>query len=52
MKNRFPVATTISKAQKEKLQRLSELTRIPQARLIEEALTLLFENHEGKAAGK
>lgn len=49
MKNRFPVATTISIIQKERLRKLSELSRIPQARLIEEALDLLFERHEGKA---
>lgn len=45
MSKRVPFATKIPEHLKEQLQKLSEKTRIPQSRLVDEALEDLFKKH-------
>ena len=45
MSERVPYATKIDSGLKDKLIRLSELTRIPQSKLVDEALEDLFRKY-------
>lgn len=45
MKNRVRVGLSIDKTLVEKLKLLSEQTRINQSKLVDEALSLLFDKH-------
>lgn len=45
MSERVPYATKIDKELKDKLIQLSELSRIPQSKLVDEALEDLFVKH-------
>lgn len=44
--NRSPISSTATKDNKSKWLRLSEITGIPQTRLIDKALELLFKQYE------
>lgn len=46
MSQRVPYATKIDKDLKDKLIKLSELSRIPQSKLIDEAVEDLLKKHE------
>jgi len=48
MSERAPYATKIDAELKEKLIKLSESTRIPQSKLVDEALEDLFAKYEKK----
>lgn len=45
MSERVPYATKIEKSLKEKLIKLSELSRIPQSKLVDEAIEDLLKKH-------
>ena len=45
MSERVPYATKIDNVLKDKLLKLSELTRIPQSKLVDEALEDLFRKY-------
>jgi predicted transcriptional regulator len=46
MSERVPYATKIDRELRDKLVKLSELTRIPQSKLVDEALSDLFKKYE------
>lgn len=46
MSERVPYATKIDSQLKEKLVKLSEITRIPQSKLVDEALEDLLKKYE------
>lgn len=46
MSERVPYATKIDKELRDKLVKLSERTRIPQSKLVDEALEDLFSKHK------
>lgn len=46
MSQRVPYATKIDKELKEKLIKLSELSRIPQSKLMDEAIEDLLKKHK------
>jgi len=48
LKNRTKVTTTIKNELVEKLDALNDKTRIPKSKLFDEALELLFEEHDDK----
>ena len=48
LKNRTKVTTTIKNELVEKLDTLNNKTRIPKSKLFDEALELLFEEHDDK----
>lgn len=48
MSERVPYATKIDSEHKAKLVKLSEVTRIPQSKLVDEALEDLFKKYEKK----
>lgn len=48
LKNRTKLTTTIKNELVEKLDKLSNKTRIPKSKLYDEALELLFEEHKEK----
>lgn len=45
LKNKIRFTTTLPKDLADKLRKLSEATRIPQSRLVEEAVTDLLRKH-------
>lgn len=45
MSERVPYATKVDKELKDKLIKLSEISRIPQSKLVDEALEDLFKKH-------
>lgn len=49
MSNREPFATKIDSELKTKIQRLSKETRIPQSKLIDEAIEDLLKKYNNKA---
>ena len=46
MKKRIMYSTKLSEEQRTKLKELSEETKIPQTKLVEDALSLLFGKHD------
>jgi metal-responsive CopG/Arc/MetJ family transcriptional regulator len=48
LKNRERITFSIKKELVDKIKELSESTRIPQSRLIDEAIELLLRKHQGE----
>lgn len=46
MSERVPYATKVDRELRDKLTKLSEMTRIPQSKLVDEALEDLFKKYE------